>query len=307
MKKAFTLIELIVVVGIIMILSASLLVVAGGATESARASKCQANMRNLAQACYTIAMKDPYKRYPHAGSAEYVDVKKTGHRYEKFYGENKGWISWLSNTTQDGDSYYRSNPAPTSHRANEYAGCFSSFSDVNYAYTNGAVWTAVAGNTSCYKCPTMLKKCKEKYGSREMAWSYVMNSAFGYDWSHGGDTTDTPHSGKTAGSMKRADRTLLFAEIDLENLAGGGNGDYTADCVLEYDSGNGGNREKIGFNHKFQKTMCAHVAFADGHVERILQPKSGNLYDLTKWLCEGYDVTFANGEYRQEKDSIDED
>lgn len=306
MKKGFTLIELIVVVGIIMILAASLLVVSGGATESARAAKCQANMRNLSQACYTIAMADEYKRYPHAGSAEFLDVYEENRRYKKYYGENKGWISWLSNTTQDGDSYYRNRPS--AHRANQYAGCFAENADVNYAYTNGAIWKAVGGNTSCYKCPTMLRKCKElkKGGGREMAWSYAMNSAFLYDWSHGGEATDTKISGKTAGSMKRADRTLLFAEIDLDNLASGANGDYTGDCVLEYDDGNGGNREQIGFNHAFKKTACAHVTFADGHAERILKPKSGNLYDLTKWLCEGYDVTYKEGVYVRDEKSVEE-
>ena len=164
MKKGFTLIELIVVIGIIMVLAASLLVVSGGITESARASKCQANMRSLSQACYSIALADKYKRYPHAGSTEYITMEEVNHRYEKFYGENKGWISWLSNTTQDGDSYYRNKP--TSHRSNQYAGCFADNNDVNYALTNGAVWRAVGGNTSCYKCPTMIRKCKSiKKGS----------------------------------------------------------------------------------------------------------------------------------------------
>lgn len=308
MKKGFTLIELIVVIGIIMVLAASLLVVSGGITESARASKCQANMRSLSQACYSIALADKYKRYPHAGSTEYVKMEEVNHRYEKFYGENKGWISWLSNTTQDGDSYYRNKP--TSHRSNQYAGCFADNNDVNYALTNGAVWSAVGGNTSCYKCPTMIRKCKslKKGGGREMAWSYVMNAAFRYDWSHGSDTTDTPVSGKTAGSMKRADRTLLFAEINLDDLGSGANGDYTGDCVLEYDSESGGNRERIGFNHALKNTICAHVTFADGHAERIVMPKGGgDLYELTKWLCEGYDVLYKNGQYSYDERSVAEE
>lgn len=297
MKKAFTLVELIIVIGIILVLSAALLVGFGGATESARAAKCQSNMRSLAQACYNIAMADEYKRYPHAGSAEYVAVRQVNYKYQKYYGENKGWISWLS------DSYY--DGFPTSHRANQYAGCFADYEDIQYAYTNGALWRVIGASSSCYKCPTMVKKTRRN--GREMAWSYAMNSAFRYDSSYGSEPTDSQISGKTMGSMARADRTLLFAELNLEDLGeGGGNGDRNGDCVLEYDDGHTDNKERIGFNHKSGKKTYAHVVFADCHTERLVLPEKGDLYELTKWLCKGYDIIYNAGEYKDLKESIDD-
>ena len=48
MKRAFTLVELMVVISIIGILIAILVTNYGGATESARAAHCLANMKNLA-------------------------------------------------------------------------------------------------------------------------------------------------------------------------------------------------------------------------------------------------------------------
>ena len=68
MKKGFTLVELLVVIGILGILSAVLIGSFAGGTESARAVKCLTNMRNLATACQTYGMS--YGFYPLAGSIE---------------------------------------------------------------------------------------------------------------------------------------------------------------------------------------------------------------------------------------------
>ncbi len=47
--------------------------------------------------------------------------------------------------------------------------------------------------------------------------------------------------------------------------------------------------------------LCAHVAFADGHCEQLLAPKdgSGNLRELTSWLCEGVDFSFDGKNYKK--------
>ena len=68
------------------------------------------------------------------------------------------------------------------------------------------------------------------------------------------------------------------------------------DAVLRYDAG-----ESIGFNHKTGKRGCSgHVAFADGHVERLAYPRSGSglsLKDLTEKLCRGHEITYDGKGY----------
>ena len=285
MKKAFTIVELLVVVGIIGILTGALLVAFGGATESARAAKCQGNLRTLAQACYSAALKDDYRRYPHAGSTWYADLSSKQIHYK----QHKGWISWLCGNT------FKS--APTSKGSIPYAGCLASERDTTFAVTNGAIWQAVGANSSCYICPTLVRKDKLK----RMAWSYAMNGAFCY----GSDKVEAPWSGKRIGSMARAEKTLLFAEICEEDLGGGGNGDYTADCVLEYGSPKGAETERIGFNHSYKKDSYAHVAFADGHVERLKRLPGTDEKEFTKWLCLGYDITIEGGKkYKVDKSGV---
>ena len=57
MKKGFSLVELLVVIGIIGILAGVLMGVFSGGSDSARAARCLSNMKNLANACQTYGMK----------------------------------------------------------------------------------------------------------------------------------------------------------------------------------------------------------------------------------------------------------
>ena len=68
MKKAFTLIELIVVVGILVVLVGTLVAALSGGTDAARAARCLTNLKNLATACNSYAMA--HQVYPLAGSVE---------------------------------------------------------------------------------------------------------------------------------------------------------------------------------------------------------------------------------------------
>ena len=93
--RGFTLVELLVVIGIIGMLITVLMMSFSGSTESARAARCLSNMKNLANAAVSCAMASDGSAYPRAGSTEYMYVE-TGSRHSAMYDENKGWISWYS-------------------------------------------------------------------------------------------------------------------------------------------------------------------------------------------------------------------
>ncbi len=302
MKKGFTLVEMLVVIGILGILMAVLIGSFSGGTESARAAKCLTNMKNLASACQTYGMATGH--FPYAGSSEWMNVSANtrssgGSRVTKTYGENAGWISWFSNQAYSGGA--------TSHVASPswYTSAYSDDPNAReYCLTNGALWKYVSANRELYVCP----EHKIKFAHNLPAWSYVMSSRFRW----GGANADAKGSGSSGigfADLKRADRVLLFAElpyvedgvttIDISSGPG-----TKCDCVLQYSSSDGVEKECIGFNHKSgKKNLCAHVVFADGHTEKLAWPRSGfsksKMQELTEWLCKGEDFSFDGKEYKK--------
>jgi len=299
MKKAFTLIEMLIVIGILGILSGVLLTSLSGVGDRAKTVKCASNMKSLAAAVSSAAMGGSY---PFAQSALYFSVSGSSSLAVQ-YGVHKGWISWL-----DKDVTY---PLSTEHGYSQpsYAG---SMDDVNYAITNGAIWEVVGKVRDVYVCPAHLDACR-RVGVQSPGWSYVMNAYFGYESSPGKASVSA--TGKIGpSSLSRADRTLLFAEIPALELTNkdrgaakvssappvnlnGGNGSEEMDSCLKYKTVGGD--ESIGFNHRKGKQIIGHVAFADGHVESIALPRDGNFVELTDWLCTGKDVVFRNGSYEE--------
>ena len=298
MKKAFTLIELIVVVGILAILMGSLVAVVSRGTDAARAVRCLTNLKNLATACNSYAMANGH--YPLAGSVELRaidrDENSAGEVKRRFY-EERGWISWSSRGAYEGKV--------SSHVASKdwFTSAYDTDFDVRqYAVTNGALWKYISENSDVFVCPEHSKKTRPI----KPLWSYVMNERFGYDDSLGSRAKlYSPHVGY--GRLSRpADRVLMFAELLF--VEGLGDVDFSAspgtehDCTLQYTS-KGGN-EIVGFNHSAGKAgRCAHVVFADAHTEKIMMPKGGMTIDdarnLTKFLCEGTDYTLENGRFKE--------
>ena len=302
MKKGFTLVELLVVIGILGILSAALMVSFNGVGDKAKMVKCASNMRGLAAAVNSAAVSGAY---PYAQSALGFDIGGSTTLRMRYYA-HKGWISWLDKNV----TYPLS--SESGYTQPSYAG---SEDNVTYAITNGAIWQVVGKSRDIYVCPSHLDACRAA-GVQHPGWSYVMSGYFGYE-SDPGKAAVSSSTVVPAGSLSRADRTLLFAEIPALTLTNkdrgtakvssapdvnltGGDGSPEMDTCLEYKS-IGGN-ESIGFNHRKGKQIVGHVAFADGHVEAIALPRDGNFEDLTDWLCTGKDIIFRDGSYEMVTD-----
>jgi len=323
MKKAFSLVELLVVVAIIAILAGVLLSSFSGGTESARAAKCLANMRNLAQAVTTSASDTAYGVYPCAGSYAQILADSDG----LYYQEQRGWISWLSK-----DDPYSSRSAKKT-KARSFKKCANvtpfcdSREDADFALTNGVLWRYLSGNRSTYVCP-IHQKLAAANGSTMPLFSYVMNAYFGYDSSDGSDGIGDMRVWMSNGGIK-SERRLLFAELPfgIEATSDANNGlDGSAafseasttllDPILQYkatynskayNSEWKGKAEIIGFNHKMKRGYCAHVVFADGHTEKLIYPTGSGLsfVQLTALLCSAVDVGFNGKSYVMQNDGDD--
>ena len=306
-KKGFSLIELLIVIGIIAVLGGVMLTQFSGASDSALATSCLNNMRSLCNAVLAETSQEGY--FPAAGPFQYLDIDQNSDDYSKtrwyqgWIGQAKGEQMVSCYASDDGEAQY-------------------------YAITNGTIWRAMGGKRDAYTCPAHVKYCKRGKGLTP-AWSYVMNSYFGYDFgksagrtgnrrSYGSGYFSFTYTSKPKSRSRPAEKVLLFAEIpyavtgpqipQMETSQSDEN-----DMVLQYGndvggddkankSAEGGSGEIIGFNHKSGNDYSAHVAFADGHCVKLLMPRSadeGNLQDLTTWLCTGQEYTFNGSRYEK--------
>lgn len=318
MKKAFSLVELIVVIAIIGVLAGVLLATFGGSTDSAKTAKCLSNMRNLAAACQTFGSTS--QRYPLAGSIEYswIDEDAGFRNVTRRYNEYPGWISWYS------EGVYNKASKPTSHQASS-SWMLSMYNDnplqATYCLTNGTLWKYVSGNRDTYVCPLHMKKMGLQHPP---TWSYLMNANFGWDHAQGSRAVGDIR--KKYGDLMRADKILLFSEVPFSGIGpwqpSGESASTDCDCVLQYKttvkgenglagsaSAKGSSDETIGVNHRSGKNLVAPVVFADGHAEKLVIPFSGTLkrptvdggmlQELTAWLCIGQDVVFNGKTYQK--------
>ena len=306
-KKGFTLLELLIVIGIIAVLGGIMLTQFSGSTDSALAATCMNNMRTLCNAVMADGAREG--RYPSAGPYRYF-VEDSGGTDEK---SKRGvWQGWIGYT-----------------RGNQDASCYHADGDAgeaqHYAITNGTIWRAMGGQRGAYLCPAHTKYCKQMKKPTP-SWSYAMNSYFGWNYGIAADIESGRRSfgagylSFTYGKKSRQrplEKVLLFAEIPyVENGVQQPKWSTAAekenDAILQYppaseenkraNKASDGSGEIIGFNHKTGNDYSAHVAFADGHCAKIVMPRGGtedNLKDLTTWLCTGMEYTFNGGEYKK--------
>ena len=307
-SQGFTLVELLVVIGIIAVLAGVLFGTLNGSGDSARTAQCLANMKNLANACQTYAMACGH--YPLAGNKVYlsIDESRGARNIQKKYTEVPGWISTMTRGFFPGTSYKQGQPVSMYTSDDEAA---------QYALTNGVLWKYVSGNHNTYLCPDHVRKMS-RGGGLPPRWSYLMSARFGWD-SAGRPSTGT--SGRIEyNTLARADRILLFSEIpfcgyNTWNPEGDGGGTDT-DAILQYsssgassgaagaNSGSGGN-EEIGVNHRVGKNCFANVAYADGHCEKLRipmangKPDASQMKQLATWFATGEDVSFDGKKFQK--------
>jgi prepilin-type N-terminal cleavage/methylation domain-containing protein/prepilin-type processing-associated H-X9-DG protein len=286
LQNGFTLVELLVVIAIIGMLAAALVTQVPRAIDAGRAVKCKANLKNLAQAFSSYAINqirdDDDIHLPTAGSFEWTTVDHM--KQILWYHSTGAWVSWTPNGQwpySSRDVSMRDSMTPSTFFDKGSASASRAF----YSITNGVLWGALGRDANVYLCEVHKKNLERQLKARVYR-SYVMNRYFGFDdrngpyhrWLHMNDMT---RSG-TAGIR------LLFAELPGQLGKTAGTSTAEADSVLDPD-----NNEIIGFNHKIGKKWIAHVAFADGHVEGLVQPLGANskdLKDLTTQLCNGSEI-----------------
>ena len=326
-RMGFTMLEVVVVMGIIGILLTIMMPLLSGTRNSALTAQCKNNMKSLALGtiAYAQANSDGPGHFPSAGFYRSLDSngvttparrrsKKGGVSYypRRAWISNYGNIEDLNNSRSSlilGDVVYFTSPDE----------------QIRVALTNGAIWRASGESYETYRCPVHAKAF-EKANGRLPGWSYMMNQEFGYNreskglWNFFGSnvggniTVSTDSSAAVDKDKKRKkaasrspDKVLMFAEVQgadindtrhgikLEALVKGSNN--KTDAVLEYTT------EEIGFTHKLGKfKFGGNVAFADGHVDTVVMPTSMSRKDLTRYLCQGFDVPHDGRSYTPNDD-----
>jgi len=315
-KRAFTLVELLVVIAILGILAAALTTQVTRATSMGKSIRCKANLKNLAQAAMSHAVANNDSRMPWAGSHEGVWPEDVSGTYMPVYHQRKGWVSWTGRTDRDWKSQQTQSGStkPACFYGDDSASIFS--------ITNGALWDFVGRDMSAYVCDVHQGIAK-RANLGKIRRSYVMNAYFGYDYRVGSAITPPWREihMQSLANRGNAGGLLLFAELPAYKTSGGkfaegvDKGQRPSDGVLETvikNYANGANtvvskEEVIGFNHQVGKRFCAHVAYADGHVDVVIAPSSPSekkLQDLTFLLCNGVDVPARDSEWAGARSSF---
>ncbi len=215
MRKAFTLIEMLVVITIILVLLGLVAPRLLGALRSSREATCRMNLKNLQSAAHTHAV-DHAGSMPRAGSFELQN--------HNGWHEFRGWISWLP----DKGTAFPRRPSVNPEKPNmRDAGHFGR--DALRGITNGTLFAYMQGEVSAYACPVAVhdKVFRKKVGATErkdrVYLTYAMNEFFYQEtrknwhrrkisWIGTKETTQVTDGNVTKNVIPNASRLVLFAE-----------------------------------------------------------------------------------------------
>lgn len=274
-RSAFTLVELLVVIVIIALVATAVARAITGARRQARATKCQANLRNLHTA--VVAYMADKGHYPHASSYEiYQTWFDKGGKKESFI-EYRGWVSWIpekgTRRDQDGKTPWQKEPSK-SHAADFF---YPTATDVRMreAIENGALFKYVGKDFSTFRCPEHMKT-----DGGDVHLAYAMNSWF---YSHNCRAVNS-RSAHDLAAIDSSRMALFIEQTDAtsssEKERTGQNGkEQVKQSVWEgdgcwesgWDPKNPPPVEVGRFGHRKTNKNYGHVVFVDGHVASICE------------------------------------
>ncbi len=216
MRKAFTLLELLIVIAILGLLMGLLVPQAGKALRQARESNCRSNLRNLQVAATTFAVSGG-GGLPYAGSYELRGPRGLWH-------ERRGWVSWRP---RSGNTFPRW--GTTTPRTGEMEDAGHIGDRALFGLRHGTLFNYVSGEVKTYRCPVAARD--EGFRSRigasrtdQVHLTYVMNEFFHYHGWRSWDPRQLTWIGTNEGTNiappgqpgvtahPEASRLVLFAE-----------------------------------------------------------------------------------------------
>ena len=301
----FTLVELLVVLGIIGVLASILGPRIGRAMDNAKAQKCRNNLKQLHAAVHAFAA-DHGGNLPAAQTFEGKDTKNNEYYTDGEDGgyRNGGWVAWvpkdrkpekLQSTYYKESSTSKKNNRKESH-ASEFHDDLGVGPDAKFAVENGARFE-YAGDMAFYVCPLIRAKVApalEFAPDSELAQTeeganiyrtYAMNPYFRCSQRQAYDrlVSKVGVSYTYGGHVPEASKLLLFTEIEpsaddapsrKNRTDEARNGKWAHDGCINptHWNSNGENDEKIYAVHpgaKSKKDLCALAVFFDGHIETV--------------------------------------
>ncbi len=250
-SRAFTLIEMLVVISIIAILAGLLIPAIHRAREHARSAQCMSNLRQLHQAVVNYSARRN-GRLPHAASRQ-----SWSERYQHWYKSRTGWVDWEPNPDF---------PRPSEQNNMRTRWYNNAAGGGMYSITNGTLFAYTRKDHRIYLCPTFARQqvcgLPDADGNTPVR-NYVMNSQVS-----GGSIT-----------MRNASRTLLFADGGLHRFpVEGSSQNRHADAGLRgylsdnwNQTGSGGNNRYHNWNWRpYTGEYFSHLdgklsGYADGN------------------------------------------
>lgn len=176
-RNAFTLVELLVVVGIIAILATMAVPRIGRALDDAKEQQCRTNLRNL-QAAVVAYSQDNGGRLPVALSYEVQD-------HLGRYHERPGWVRWVpvkssgDNSRESfvnkawSDKEQKKNPASHAADMADDTGCGDG---AKWAIQLGTLFDYV-GDIRSYRCPVIEREVKKRWSRSSSAGDFDAEDA----------------------------------------------------------------------------------------------------------------------------------